>query len=244
MPTRLLIADDHTLVRQGVRQLLADAFLDFEFAEAAGLDAALQVLSAGPIDLVLMDLGMPGMAGADSLRALREAYPSVKIIVVTGIEERVSILNCLAAGAHGYVLKSLPVEEIVRAVRMVLAGDIYAASAVATLSADPVRTPSASQAQSTAQAQSSAQSQNPAQIQVPGQAHAQGRPAVSVDTSRFTTRQVQVLQLLAQGRSTKDIARTLELGPGTVKIHLAAIYRRLNAHNRTEAVVLASKLDL
>jgi DNA-binding NarL/FixJ family response regulator len=215
MPTRLLIADDHSLLRQGVRQLLSDEFTDFTFAEADSLDAVLNQLAADPVDLLLIDLGMPGMAGAESLRALREAYPNARIIVVTGIEERAMILDCLAAGVHGYVLKASPVEEIIRAVRMVLAGDIYVARALATLG--PVREVSE---------------------------HPAAMPTVPVDRSRFTARQVQVLQLLAKGLSTKDIARSLELGPGTVKIHLAAIYRRLNAHNRTEAVVLASKLDL
>jgi len=215
MPSRLLIADDHSLLRQGVRQLLSDAFPDFEFSEADGLEAVVDCLGETPPDLLLMDLGMPGMAGAESLRALREAHPNARIIVVTANEDRATILDCLAAGVHGYVLKASPVEEIVRAVRMVLAGDIYVAPALATIGAShglPERRPAASHAQQ--------------------------------DTTRFTARQIQVLQLLAQGRSTKEIARILELGPGTVKIHLAAIYRRLNAHNRTEAVVLASKLKL
>lgn len=215
MPTRLLIADDHSLLRQGVQQLLSDAFPDFAFAEADGLDGVIEVLGAEPVDIILMDLGMPAMAGAESLRALREAYPAARIIVVTGIEERATILDCLAAGAHGYVLKSSPVEEIVRAVRMVLAGDMYVASALASLDGERAPPPRVAAA--------SASSPN-------------GGP--------FTTRQVQVLQLLAQGRSTKEIARMLELGPGTVKIHLAAIYRRLHARNRTEAVVLASRLNL
>lgn len=215
MPKRLLIADDHSLLRQGVRQLLSDEFADFTFAEADSLDAVLDQLAVEPVDLLLMDLGMPGMAGAESLRALREAHPNARIIVVTGVEERAMILDCLAAGVHGYVLKASPAEEIIRAVRMVLAGDIYVAAALATLG--PVR----------------AVTEHPVAM-----------PTVPPDTSRFTARQVQVLQLLAQGLSTKDIARNLELGPGTVKIHLAAIYRRLNAHNRTEAVVLASKLNL
>ena len=69
-------------------------------------------------------------------------------------------------------------------------------------------------------------------------------PELPAETPRFTSRQLDVLKLLAEGRSTKEIARTLELGPGTVKIHLAAIFRALNAHNRTEAVVLAAKLNL
>jgi len=221
MPLKVLIADDHALLRQGLRQLLADKNPDYEFSEAEGFDSALEVLAASGGDLMLIDLGMPGMAGADSLRALREAHPSTKIAVLTGSDDRSTILECLGAGVHGYILKSSPMEEIQRAIATILAGGVYVAPSLTQLSF-----PQASKAVSP-----TTEASRPV-------ADAQGEPP------RFTTRQLDVLRLLAEGRSTKDIARTLELGPGTVKIHLAAIFRTLNAHNRTEAVVLASKLNL
>jgi DNA-binding NarL/FixJ family response regulator len=215
MPLKILIADDHALLRQGLRQLLADENPACEFAEADGLDAALEILAGNGADLLLIDLGMPGMAGAESLRALREAHPETRIAVVTGSDERATILACLGAGIHGYILKSSPVEEIQRAISTILAGGVYVAPSLVRLGTEvppppprPVRNPSL------------------------------------LEPPRFTTRQLDVLRLLAEGRSTKDIARTLELGPGTVKIHLAAIFRALNAHSRTEAVVLATKLKL
>ena len=226
MPTRILIADDHSLLRQGLRQLLADEFPTVEIVEADGLDAALEILARAPADLLLFDLGMPGMAGADSLRALRESYPESRIIVVTGVEDRTTILECLAAGVHGYVLKASPVEEFIRAVQMVLAGDMYVAAALSNLSAQPRPEPRPLPATAVVMAPPSP----PAVAPIPS------------NPTQFTARQLEVLQLLGEGRSTKDIARILDLGPGTVKIHLAAIYRRLNAHNRTEAVILASRL--
>jgi DNA-binding NarL/FixJ family response regulator len=221
MPLKVLIADDHALLRQGLRQLLADENPDYVFAEADGFDTAIEALAANGADLLLIDLGMPGMAGAASLRALREAHPNTKVAVITGSDDRATILECLGAGVHGYILKSSPAEEIQRAIATILAGGVYVAPSLAQVSSGRAPRP-ADDAPET-----------------PRMAGAEG-----IDSPRFTSRQLDVLRLLAEGRSTKEIARTLELGPGTVKIHLAAIFRTLNAHNRTEAVVLASKLNL
>jgi two-component system invasion response regulator UvrY len=112
MSLKILIADDHALVRQGLRQLLGDNNPDYEFTEADGLDATLDALATGGADLLLTDLNMPGMAGAESLRALREAHPVTKVAVLTGSDDRATILQCLGAGVHGYILKASPVEEI------------------------------------------------------------------------------------------------------------------------------------
>ena len=224
---KVLIADDHALVRQALRQLLGDDELGLakndralSFTEADGFDAALEGLAANGADLMLIDLSMPGMAGAASLRALREAHPGTKIVVVTGWEDRATILECLAAGVHGYVLKSFAPDQIVHAIEIILAGGVYVPPEIAN-----VRTAEAAQ--------------NNGINSKPGAAAA---PAVPANT-RFTKRQLDVLQLLGEGRSTKEIARALELSEGTVKVHLAAIYRCLNARNRTEAVALAGKLQ-
>ncbi len=133
MKLKILIADDHALLRQGMRQLLGDANPEYEFAEADGLDATLDALATGGADLLLIDLGMPGMAGAESLRALREAHPATKVAVLTGSDDRGTILECLGAGVHGYILKSSPVEEIHRAISTILAGGVYVAPSVARL---------------------------------------------------------------------------------------------------------------
>jgi len=219
---KVLIADDHAVLRQGLRQLLADENPEYEFAEADGFDAALDTLAGSGGDLLLIDLGMPGIAGADSLRALREAHPATKVAVLTGADDRATILDCLGAGVHGYILKTSPVIEIQHAIATILAGGVYVAPALAQLDGavaprPPTTAPDAPQALCA---------------------------ETGADTLRFTGRQLAVLRLLAEGRSTKDIARDLGLGVGTVKVHLAAIFRALNANNRTEAVVLASKLKL
>jgi len=225
---RILIADDHALVRQGLRQLLADDELglpnasgDLSFVEADGFDAALEVLATKGADLLLIDLSMPGMAGANSLRALREAHPNTKIVVITGWEDRATMLDCLGAGVHGYVPKSFATDQIVKAIEVILGGGVYVPSEIANLNGGETMNGSGGKDKPHA----------PLPPTVPGLA-------------RFTKRQLDVLQLLGQGRSTKEIARALELSEGTVKVHLAAIYRGLNARNRTEAVALASKLQL
>jgi len=219
MSLKILIADDHALLRQGLRQLLGDENPEYQFAEVDGFSAALDALAAKQADLLLIDLGMPDMCGAESLRKLRAAHPDTKIAVLTGADDRATILHCLGAGVHAYIVKSSPVAEILRAISTIMAGGVYVAPSLAQVGPVPALPASESAA-------------GPAAASEPPEA----------DAPRFTSRQRDVLRLLAQGRSTKEIARTLDLGPGTVKIHLGAIFRALNAHNRTEAVVLASRL--
>jgi DNA-binding NarL/FixJ family response regulator len=221
MSLKILIADDHALLRQGLRQLLGDENPDYEFVEADGFNAALEALAERQADLLLIDLGMPDMCGAESLRKLRAAHPETKIAVLTGSDDRATILHCLGAGVHGYIVKSSPVAEILRAISTIMAGGVYVAPSLAQVGAVETQLPS-----------------EPA-MDLPT-----ANELAAADMPRFTSRQRDVLRLLAQGRSTKEIARTLDLGPGTVKIHLGAIFRALNAHNRTEAVVLAARLNL
>jgi DNA-binding NarL/FixJ family response regulator len=222
MVLKVLIADDHALLRQGLRLLLSDDNPQYEFAEAEGLDAALDILATSGADLLLIDLGMPDMAGAESLRALRESYPDTKTAVLTGSDDRATILECLGAGIHGYILKSSPVDEIRRAVDIIVGGNVYVTPALARLAivAEQFKP-------------------DPLPLQ-PNSA----MPQVTSGTPHFTSRQTDVLRLLGEGRSTKDIARILELGPGTVKIHLAAIFRTLGVRNRTEAAVAVARLNL
>jgi DNA-binding NarL/FixJ family response regulator len=171
--------------------------------------------------LLLIDLSMPGMAGAASLRTLREIYPETKVVVLTGADDRPTIVECLAAGIHGYIVKSSPTEEIVNAVKTILAGSVYVTPAIAHIAA----TAGASEGVGA----------NPPSGPTP-------KPGLRAED--FTPRQRDVLRLLSEGRQTKEIARQLDLGEGTVKVHLAAIYRTLNARNRTEAVLMAGKLKL
>jgi DNA-binding NarL/FixJ family response regulator len=224
MPLKVLIADDHPLVRQAMRLVFDDQGSEYEFAEADGLDPALELLGSTTIDLLLMDLNMPGMAGAESLRALREAYPATKIAVVTGQEDRTTILECLSAGIHGYILKASPVEEIMQAVTSIMEGRVYVTPALARF---------------TSLQRATEHDAEPIQLSASASA-GQGL----LPPPKLTKRQAEVLRLLGQGQPTKQIARGLDLGIGTVKIHLAAVFKALNAKNRTEAALMATRYNL
>src|SRR5262249_48285428 len=137
------------------------------------------------------------------------------LVVITGEASRATILDCLAAGIHGYVLKSGSVEETVQAIHAVLRGELYVTPALANFKG----------------------MDQPGATQMPDA----GRAGTAEDAPRFTARQLDVLHLLGQGASTKEIARKLDLGVGTIKIHLAAIFQKLRARNRTEAALLAAK---
>lgn len=204
MALRALIADDHELFRSGLKQLLVDALGLEDVREAETFDQAIEILTdEGAGDLVLVDLRMPGMSGAEALAALRDGFPNAKIVVVSAWEERAEILAALSAGVHGYIPKSLSAAEIAAALRSVLDGRIYVPATIGRRDpGDPVAA---------------------------GNSAAQGE-------SKLTLRQKEVLNELLKGQASKEIARTLDIAEGTVKIHLAAIYRALGVRTRAEAI--------
>ena len=124
---RALIADDHPLVRDGLRTVLLVTFDSCELFEASTVDEALAVIDReGDFDLVLLDLDMPGMAGLAGLRTMRERFPSLPVVIVSGSTDRSQIAAALAAGAAGFVPKSLRRSAIVTALKTVLAGGVFA----------------------------------------------------------------------------------------------------------------------
>lgn len=205
MAIRALVADDHELFRSGLRQLLIDSLGAAEVREAETLDQAIEMLTnEGAGDLVLVDLRMPGVNGAEALAALRDGFPEAKIAVVSAWEERAEILAALSAGVNGYIPKSLPSAEIAAALRSILDGRIFVPAAIGK------REPGAGIGSPTATAEA-------------GQ-------------DKLTLRQKEVLNELLKGQASKEIARTLDIAEGTVKIHLAAIYRALGVRTRAEAI--------
>jgi DNA-binding NarL/FixJ family response regulator len=211
----ILIADDHALFRKGFGLLLRDALPGCEIREVAGFDAALDLLASSPrFTGAFFDLLMPGMAGPDSIRAVRETYPNLHFAAVTGLEDRSVALQIIDAGANGYILKSAPEDEILRAVQRVMAGETYLPSVL----------PNAPDAKG---------GWTPPELSL---------KAEKVADLPLTHRQRDVISQLANGLSNKEIARQLGLAEGTVKVHLAAIFRVLAARNRTDAVLKASKL--
>ena len=210
---RVVIADDHALLRESLVGFLRGAFPDWEFGQAGSLDQARERMTEASADLLIIDLEMPGMSGSETLEPLRREYPNVKMAVLTATEDRDMILGCLAAGVHGYILKLDATDELLNAIRTIMDGGVYVPASLSRV------------------------------IRSAGVVVTKGnRPRAPLEVPQLTARQQDVMTLLAEGLSTKMIARRLSLGVGTVKVHLAALYRALDVHTRMEAVVKAGAL--
>lgn len=122
---RVLLADDHALFRKGLRMLLADTYPKSDIRDVDSLDAALETLAGEPVDLAILDLRMPGMNGVESLKAVREAYPQMALLVLSGSDARNDVLGALGAGVHGYVVKTSPDGELLAAIERVRRGQVY-----------------------------------------------------------------------------------------------------------------------
>lgn len=215
MPTSLpcaLIADDDAFFRIALGALLTGHLGFATILEAGSLDDALDLLGTRPeISLALFDLSMPGMKHAASLAAVRECAEHVTLAVVSGSSSRADILGALGAGVHGYIPKALGPRELVTALETVLSGQIYVPPILA-------------------------QAGSPEQATAP----ISGDKAKDA-LARLTKRQREVLQELVTGRSNKEIARRLDLGEGTVKIHVASLLRTLQLPNRAAAAAFGAR---
>lgn len=199
---RVLLADDHPVVRTGIRALL-DAEPDLVVAEEAGTAGeAVELAVHGDVDLVLMDLQFPGdLQGAEATRRIRASVGAPRVLVLTNYDTDADILGAIEAGASGYLLKDAPPDELVAAVRAAAAGETALAPAVSS------------------------------------------RLLAARDADhRLTTREAEVLSLVAAGRSNRDIGRTLFLSEATVKSHLVHIFAKLGVGSRTAAVARAREL--
>lgn len=219
---RLLVVDDHPVVRAGLVGVLDDE-PDLEVvAEAADGATAVRLAPAARPDVVLMDLRMPGMAGAEATVALLAAAPDARVLVVTSYDSDDEILSAIDAGASGYVLKSAPADEILEAVRRVAAGEVALAPAVAARLVAQTRRARSGDAAATA-----------------------GGPGGGADVPRaLSPRETDVLRLVAEGRSNAEIGRELFIGEATVKSHLAHAFEKLEVRDRTRAVTRAMELGL
>jgi DNA-binding NarL/FixJ family response regulator len=211
-----LIADDDEFFRMALTTILTSKLGFAEVVQAASLDEAVERLSArSDISLALFDLAMPGMASPANLRAVRECFETLRVAVVSSSKSRRDVLSALEAGVHGYVPKGLGIAELAHALQLIVDGVIYVPASIATL---PL-----------------AEKEQPA---LSGQASAPQRSALTI----LTPRQRGVLALLVEGKSNKAIARDLDLGEGTVKVHVAALFRSLGVRTRTAAAVAGGRL--
>lgn len=213
-PARVIIADDHALVRGGIAMLLRGLNSECEVLETDGYEQTLSLLSqTDNVDLVLVDLCMPGVRGMEAVSHIRKTWPDVPVVLVTAEENTKTIFEALKAGVSGYIPKSSTPEVTMSAIRLVMAGGIYLPPSV-------VRTSDADLGQGSGRA--------PEQWRLAGS-------GASEIKSKLTRRQIEVLDLLVLGKSNNAIADALGLTPGTVKIHISRIFKVLEVSNRTEA---------
>ncbi|MGF1607911.1 MAG: response regulator [Kiloniellales bacterium] len=215
---RLLIVDDHPLFRVGLWHLLNQLAEEIQIVEASNVGQALEHLLAEPaFDIILVDLMMPGMSGFDDLRTICDKTVGTPVVVVSVRERAEDVKSAITAGARGYIPKSSSPEVLVQALKLVLSGGVYLPPHL--LGVQPgMGVTSAS-----------------------GTAARDAFPAKGV-LGRLTPRQREVLALLAEGKSNKEIASELGLAAGTVKIHVSSIFKALNVNNRTLAVIAANEL--
>ncbi len=211
---KLLLVDDHALFRSGLRLLLRELPGDIEFFEAGNPIDALGYADKA-IDLILLDLSMPGSQGMSALEHIREGFVDVPIVVISSEDDPALIRQVIDLGASGFVPKSSTHRILIGALQLILAGGVYLPMHVLSQSSRRALTPTTSD---------SSESAPP----VPG----------------MTDRQYEVLLKAVRGQSNKAIARSLQLSEGTVKAHLSAAFRILGVSNRTEAVYAAAQLGI
>lgn len=205
---RILVADDHPIVRDGLIAVLSTQ-ADFEIIGEAttGSETIQRVMALKP-DVILLDLAMPDMDGVETLQRLRAIDEDIRVIVFTAFDTDERIVKAVQAGAQGYLLKGVPRDEIFNAIRVVHAGGALLQPVIAS--------------------------------KLLRQVSREPQP----DSDMLTERELDVLRLLAQGQTNKEIAAALVISERTVKFHVSAILSKLGAGNRTEAVTLAAQQGL
>lgn len=207
MPIRVLIADDHSVVRQGLRMFLgADPELEIVGEARDGAEALALAHELCP-DVVLMDLLMPVMDGIAATAAIRRELPDTEVVALTSVLEDASVVEAVRAGAIGYLLKDTEAHELRRAIKSAAAGQVQLAPQAAARLMREVRTPEQS-------------------------------------SEALTDRETDVLRLLAQGKSNKEIAQQLNIGEQTVKTHVSHVLNKLGVPSRTQAALYAVRIGL
>ena len=211
---RVLLIDDHTLFRVGLEGLLASRGIEIVASVDSGYEAQRLVDELNP-DVILLDMRMPGINGLEVLTQLREKNETLPIVMLTTSTEENDLLKSLRSGAQGYLLKDMEPDELVLALRDIVAGKTVVAPDLAPILAKAVQGKTTNEEE---------KDDSPFSV--------------------LTPRETEILGLLAEGQSNKAIARNLGISDGTVKLHVKAILRKLNVHSRVEAAVMAVQRGL
>ena len=214
---KILIVDDHPLIREALRHVLPGLAADVHLYDAPDCGTGLALAEQHPdLDLVLLDLTLPGCRGMSALQSFRSAQPALPIVVLSGFDDSDTVVAALDEGAMGFIPKSSTNEVLLGALRLVLSGGVYVPrQAIA----------------------------GEFGLGAPRPDDAPRRPQTASDIG-LTERQAEVLTLMVQGKPNKEICRELNLAEGTVKVHITAILKALGAANRTQAVLAASRIGL
>lgn len=213
---KVLLVDDHTLVRRGLAHLVATCVADAVVSEAGSADEAVEVLQASHHDVALVDIRMPGRDGLELLREIRSSWPTLPVIMLSSYDNGEYVKAALAEGAAGYLLKDTTPEDLAQAILVALsgAGNVLSPRAVRNLFEGPTLP------EDTAP------------------------PDGALPNAGLTRREADVLTSLAGGFSNREISRQLFLSEKTVKAHLAAVFRKLGVTNRTQAAMLAVAMGI
>ncbi len=209
----ILLADDHTLVRENLRDFLQTLALEVVVLEAETLPEAEAVTSRiSRVDLIILDLMMPGMNGLSGLQRMVTRYPDVPVVILSGSARREDIVGAIRLGAKGFISKTIGGKAMLNALRLILDGETYVPSSLLTGAGDS------------------------------GYADSPGSQAGRFQNRQpqhLTRRQQEVLAHLVRGHTNKAIAEELNLKEITIKIHLQGLFRKLGVSNRTQAVAVA-----
>jgi DNA-binding NarL/FixJ family response regulator len=212
---KLLVVEDHALVREGLAQTLRRLEDDVQVFEAHDCDGAGCLLEQEQdFDLVLLDLGLPGVDGLTCLGIIRQRYPAVPVVIVSAYDDAHTVNRALKGGASGFVPKAYSSDRLIAALREVLDGHIFVPEQAvsANLAADLPQAPIGG-------------ATDPAEFGLTG-------------------RQTEVLALMVRGKSNRDIAEQLGLSEGTVKVHVTAIFKSLGVSSRTQALVTVARYGI
>lgn len=213
---RILIVDDHALVRRGMGHVVRECFPEADVAEAGTAAEALEVMGSTAVDVALVDVRMPDSDGLELLHEMKKTWPEVPVIMLTSFDHAHYVRRALAEGAAGYMLKDATPEDLEQAIQVALSGggNVLSPRVVQNLFES-----------------------------MEGGTSDDGETAVR-PASALTQRETDILALLAEGRSNRDISRALFLSEKTVKAHLAAIFRKLGVTNRTQAAMAAVSMGI
>jgi two-component system, NarL family, nitrate/nitrite response regulator NarL len=211
----VLFADDHALLREGLRPFLEQMDEQTDIREAESLDEALTKFPpTAPPDLVLLDLNMPGMDGLNGIARAKAAYPKAKVVVISGYFDKRTVTTVLESGADGFIPKTSSGRTLINALRLVLDGERFLPTSLLDNAALPI-----------AMAAFVADATNDG------------------PWDKLTPREADILRLLIDGKTNKEIGNTLNLNEVTVKGHLRNAYKKIGASNRADAVRIALQVN-